>query len=255
MLGDSLTVATYDTGGAEIVEAWGINSDHALDIAWYYTRPESTHDTTYGLRVFAPALYPGGAGTVGAHNLLPGPLEVPVFKADTPSIKTTSTAADDVILSYLTRYDNLPGATGSIFANWQQVQALRKSNVSIYVNPTGSSTPGVYGVARAFTADDNRWIAGTWYALVGFTFKVPFTTVAFKGPENSFIRTGAPGGVVFSDRTPFWFAELSSRLNVPLIPCFQGTNAALWTAEVADGEVSTAPALSLNCVQLVGPPS
>src|SRR5882672_5956300 len=127
--GDSLSVASYLDGGARIIEAWGIDSDAVCEGEWIYTRPDSTHDQQNGFRFEIPSLVLGGAGTNGAFNILPGALEIPVFLNDAATIKVTTSAADDVLVSWVTEYDDLPGVGQAQFASWEQVKALRKSNV------------------------------------------------------------------------------------------------------------------------------
>src|SRR5438309_11853079 len=74
--GDSLSVASYDTGGARVIEAWAIDSDSAGEGEWIYTRPEATHDQQNGYRFEVPGVALGGAATNAAFNVLPGALEI-----------------------------------------------------------------------------------------------------------------------------------------------------------------------------------
>src|SRR5439155_429922 len=73
---DSLSVANYDApadrAGARVLEMWGIDSASVAEIAVTLSRQQSVNDQTRGVRFNIPALIPGGAGTVGSHNMLPG---------------------------------------------------------------------------------------------------------------------------------------------------------------------------------------
>src|SRR5205807_6311737 len=120
--GDSLAVSNFVNGGARIVKMWGIDSDSVAEIALTDSRFDSVHDPQYGVRLNMPALIPGGAAVVGSHDLLDSPATIPVFAGDTLAFTVTSAAADDVIVTYLTEYDDLPGTFGQ-FATWEQVQA------------------------------------------------------------------------------------------------------------------------------------
>lgn len=249
--GDSLTISQFTEGGARMTEAWAIDSDSACEFSYYFTRPESTFDQNYGIRAQVPALYPGGAAAVGAHQLLPGEAHVPVYSGDTLTVKASCTAADDLVFSYTVEYDNLPGAQ-MLFATWQQVQGLRTSQFGNYVNPTGG-TAGVYGTGRALTADDNRFHADRWYALLGFSVTTPFTTLALSGPPLSGFKIGAPAGVLGLD-TAWYFVEKAKLTGKPAIPCFGQADAANMNVFVADGEASTAPKIDFHYYELAHKP-
>src|SRR5262249_38630765 len=130
--GDSLTVANFDTGTAKVAEAWVIDSASVGEISIVYTRPQSTHDQNRGLRASIAALVPGGAGNVGAHQVLPGYGYIDVYKSDTLTLTVSGTAADAVVFSWQTLYDDLPGVS-SVMASWDQIQALQVSAVGVCV--------------------------------------------------------------------------------------------------------------------------
>src|SRR5574340_1660953 len=122
---DSLNIAVFTNGGARVVNMWGIDSDSVAELEVISTRPESTHDQLHGIRFEIASLLPGGAAAVAGHNLLGGHGGFNCFAGDTLTLTVTSTAADDVLVSYNLEYDDLPGVQGT-FAHWDQVQALRK---------------------------------------------------------------------------------------------------------------------------------
>src|SRR5262249_18032824 len=158
--------ANFNTGAAKITEAWGMDSTSVAEVQFVYTRPEATHDQQHGFRAMIPALTPGGAGNVAATNILPGLVTVDLYKSDTLTLSASTTAADNILVSYQVLYDDLPGAA-AVMGTWDQVQALQKSIVGINVNAVGSATRGAYGAQRAFNADDDRLHANTWYAILG----------------------------------------------------------------------------------------
>jgi len=249
---DSLAVANYDTGGARIVEMWGIDSAHAMEGEIFYTRPESTHDQQHGLRFQVPSLFPGGAGQVAAHNVLPGYGTVNLYKSDQPTLLVTGTAADAVLLSWVTEYDDLPGVS-AVMADWTTVQALRLSTVGIFCNAVASATKGAYGAARAINADDPRLHADTWYAILGVSVQTPVCTISLLGPDWGGQRIGLPAGVLGLDMTT-WFIDQSVKWNKPLIPCFNSNNAANVLVQVADSAASTAPNIDFLLYELTGKP-
>ncbi len=251
--GDSLNVASYNTGGARIGEMWGIDSDSVAEGELIYTRPDSTHDQQNGYRFEIPALALGGAASNAAFNILPGGFDIPVFVNDTASVKVTSTAGDDVLVSWLTEYDDLPGVGDAQFASWAQIQNLRKSNVGMNQLPVASGTPGAYGATRALNADDSRYHANSWYALLGCTVQTQVTTISLTGPPWGGQRIGLPAGALFLNSNTY-FIEQSLKRGKPLIPFFHQADAGNILCQVADGEASTSPKVDWNMIELTQKP-
>lgn len=252
LTGDSLSVASYQSGGARVIEAWGIDSDSAAEGEWIYTRPDSTHDQQNGFRFQIPALALGGVGTNAAFNILPGDLEIPVFLNDAATIKVSTTAADDVVISWLTEYDDLPGVGVAQFAGWEQVQALRKSNLGLNNLPV-AGTVGVYGADRAINADDTRLHANTYYAILGCTVQTQVTTIALRGPAWGGQRIGLPSGALYLNSN-MWFVDQTQKRGKPLIPYFHSADASNVLINVVDGEASTSPKVDWNLIELTGKP-
>jgi hypothetical protein len=250
--GDSLAVANFNTGSAKVLEAWAIDSDSVAEGEWIYTRPESTHDQQRGLRFGVPALIPGGAAVVAAHNILAGYGTIDLYKSDVATLTFTSTAADDLLMSWITLYDDLPGVQG-VFSSWAQIQAMQKSAVGIQVTAVASATPGAYGAQRAFNADDDRLHANTWYAILGATTQTVCTTLSLLGPDWGGQRVGLPMGAL-DTATPSWFVDQSEKWHLPMIPCFNSNNKGNVLVQIADGEASTSPKIDFFLYELTGMP-
>lgn len=250
--GDSLSVANFDSGGARILEAWAIDSDSVAELQVIYTRPESTHDQAHGLRAMIPALTPGGAAAIGAHNILPGVVTVDLFKSDVATVQVSGTAADDVLYSWITEYDDLPGVS-AVMANWAQIQALQLSAVGIRCDAVASATPGAYGASRALNADDDRLHANTWYAILGCSVQTQVTTIGLTGPDWGGQRIGLPSGAL-DLRSNTWFVDQAIKWNKPLIPCFNSNNKGNVLTVVADGEASTSPKIDWFLYELTAKP-
>ena len=253
---DSLSVANYiaadeNLAAARIVEMWGIDDAHPCEVSWRYTRPTSTHDQEYGLRSNIPAAALGGAGTNAAFNFLDGFGTVPLFKSDTPTVAVTDTSEDVVIVSWLTEYDNLPGAAG-VFVSPQYVQANRKSTAGFYVNPEASGTLGAYGTSVGIASSDNRYHANTWYAILGWTVRIQFTTISFVGPDFGGQRIGGPvASLSLNSSTFFW--DLSLKWGKGLIPCWNSNNFGNTYVVACDAESETAPKVDLLMYELTTP--
>jgi hypothetical protein len=251
---DSTTVNYFSNGRAKILDMWGIDSDSVAELEVISTKPESTHDQSHGVRFSIPSLVPGGAASVAGHNLLGGYGSIQVFPSDTLTFTVTSTAADDVLVSYNTLYDDLPGiGSTSTFITPSQAESLRKSTVGIRVSAVASGTPGAYGTARAFNADDDRLHGLTWYAIMGWTVQTQVTTVTLTGPDWGGQRIGGPAGVLTLDNSA-WFADQSVKWNMPLIPVFNSSNKTNIFVTVADGEASTSPQIDFLLYELTGSP-
>lgn len=250
--GDSTAIANYGAGGARILEAWTMDSASVAEIRMRATRPESTHDLQQGVRFMLHSTTPGGAGKQGALLLFPGYPTVPVFKSDTITIDVSGTAADNVAVSYLTQYDDLPGVKGQ-FASWPQIQALHKSTVGIRCDAVASGTAGAYGATRAINADDDRLHADTYYAILGCTVQTPVVTVAMQGPAWGGQRFGMPGDSLQQD-TSTWFVKQSVFFNTPMIPWFSSNDKANVLLSVVDTTASTSPKIDLLMYELLSAP-
>jgi hypothetical protein len=231
---------------------WGIDSDSVAEIAVTLTRQQSVNDQTRGVKFNIPSLIPGGAASVGSHTMLGGLTTIPLYVQDTFAFTCTTTAADDVLVSWNTLYDDLPGSQ-AVLASWDQVQALRYTTLGLTCNAVASGTPGLYGTARAMNADDTRMIANTWYAILGISVQTVATTVAFSGPDWGGWKIGMPAGALTVDSTSY-FVDQTLRWGVPLIPCFNSANAGNTNLFVADGEASTSPKIDVLMYALTGKP-
>lgn len=250
---DSLTVQTFTNGGARITGMWGIDSANVAELALLSNRAETTHDPQFGIRFNIPANVGGTAGNPAAAPLLVAPHQIPVFPTDTFTMSVTSTTADSVIVSWLTEYDNLPGVSAN-FTDYNRAMSLRTSNIGVRVIPVASATKGAYGTARAANADDTRWTASRWYALLGFTVQIPVTTVSFRYSGWGNQRFGCSAGMPFLNTDNF-FLDLSQRSGKPLIPCFSGADVGNVLLEVADDAASTSPKVDMLCIECSDNPS
>src|SRR5215469_1132255 len=250
---DSLSVANFSDGEANLIEFWGNDSTSVMEVQMIYTRPQSTHDQSHGLRVQNASLLAGTAAKVGAQEYLPGKVGFQLYKSDTATIQVTSTAADNVMVSYNILYDDLPGAAG-VFISPAQADALQNSIVGINVAAQTSGTRGAYGTSRAFNADDARLHANTWYAIVGYTLQTPICTVGLIGPDWGGQRIGGPGDPL-TFRTGSWFFDQSDRWGKPLVPCFNSNNVGNVLVTLADVAASATPGLDFILYELTQPPN
>lgn len=251
--GDSLSIPNLQSGKGRILKMWGIDSDSVAEIALTATRVDSIHDPQYGVRFNIPALALGGAATNASFPMIEPPNYLDVFTGDTLTFTCTTTAADDVVVSWLTMYDDLPGAAAK-FATWESIRASRFTEIGVRCAPVASATPGAYGTTRAINADDARWTGGKWYAILGWTVQTQVTTIAFTGPMWANLRLGGPAGSLTLGTDNF-FVQLAEMFNAPLIPVFNGYDAGSVLLTVADGEASTSPKVDVIAIECNSDPS
>ena len=250
---DSLSVANFNTGQAQLLEMWGNDSTSVMEGQIIYTRPQSTHDQSHGFRFQNASLLAGQAAKVGAQEYLPGNVGFNVYKSDTATIQVTSTASDNCAVSYNILYDDLPGAS-AVFIGPNQATTLQNSIVGINVAAQSSSTRGAYGATRAFNADDARLHANTWYCIAGYTLQTPVMTVSLIGPDWGGQRIGGPGDPL-TFRTGSWFFDQSQKWNLPLVPCFNSNNVGNVLVAIADVAAQSTPGLDFTLYELIGVPS
>src|SRR6266566_1636541 len=100
---------TANSGDSLVLEAWAIDNASVLEISWVFTRPESTHDQQRGIRRMLPGTTYGAVAARGALPVLAGDETINLFKSDTGTITVSGTASDNVVMSYVIEYDDLPG--------------------------------------------------------------------------------------------------------------------------------------------------
>jgi hypothetical protein len=249
---DSLGIPLTNDSNNHIFKMWGDDSAHVMELALTDNRTDSIHDPTFGVRQNFAALAPGSAGTNGSHTTLGGETNIQVFPGDTLTMTVTTTASDAALVSWLTRYNDLPGVSGQ-FARWEQVNAMRDTVIGVRCIPVGSGTAGLYGTARAINADDARWTGGKFYAILGWTQQLICTTVAFSGQAWGNNRIGGPGGVLTLDTTNY-FVDLYHETGVPCIPVFNGYDASNVFLEVASSVASASPKVDVWAYELSGNP-
>lgn len=250
--GDTLAIPLTNDFQNYIFKMWGSDSAHVMELALTATRADSIHDPTFGVRQNFAALVPGGAGNVGSHTTLSGPSNIQVFPGDQLTMTVTTTAADAVLVSWLTQYNALPGAAGN-FATWEQIQGLRDTTIGVRVAPVASGTAGLYGAARAINADDPRWTGGKFYAILGWTVQTVCTTIAFSGTAWSNFKVGGPAGALTLDTTNY-FVDLYKATGIPCIPVFNGFDASNVFLFAADDTASASPKVDVWAYELSASP-
>lgn len=233
--GDSLTIANYREGTrATIDEVWAGDS---ANVAQYDIRSPRFHDNVRGLR-FTQQFNPTTSVADGNPQvLMPGVARQPIYKSDTLVAEVNATAANNVNLGVLISYEDLPGSAARL-ASWGEIEPRIQNFVGILCNATAGAT-GDWGTTRAFNADDDRLIADTDYAVLGYHTQVPLTGIAILGPDTGNYRIGGPGSWN-QEMTSHWFVLLSARYGEPYIPIISSNNKAVTSVQAFDCSGATA---------------
>src|SRR6266403_3643061 len=152
---DSATFFNVPQGsGPFLAEIWATDNLHACEVSITASR---FHDQTFGIRGSVTS----GAATAPVNRAVcisPIGVDQPIFPSDILSVQTNGTASDDVIVTLLIYYPNLPGIDARL-ATAAYVRQHTKNLVGINCNLTPGD--GVAGTAVALNAADNRLHANT----------------------------------------------------------------------------------------------
>jgi hypothetical protein len=241
---DSATFFNVPQGSmAYLAEAWAVDNLHACEISITASR---FHDQVYGIR---------GAVTSGAtapvNRSVPISsigIDQPIFPSDVLSVQANGTASDDVIVTLLIYYQDIPGIKARL-ATYDYVKSNTKNVVGINTNLTPGD--GVAGTAVALNAADNRLHANTDYALLGFTSSLAFASLTVSGVDTGNLKVGGP---VLGDpgHDAQMYVDYARAYNAPLIPIINSNNAGSTTL-VGCGTDVGATVVDVILAELDGP--
>lgn len=245
---DSLTLRFLDANAdIRLLEAWGGNNATKCDFS---IRSPLLHDNTRGIR-FAHMFNPTASGADGNPQMYMSPYEFQKYRpSDTLTVEVNGTASDDVTFTQLVYYEG-PGVPDTRLIGYEECMSRAVNLLGIRVSPSPHATTSTYGTSEAINADDDRLKANTWYALIGATTDLPFTTLTIKGPETMNLRVPMPGH--WNEQlTAGWFLELARRFQKRMIPTFNANNKANIFLEAATAGGGGAPLTCLKLVELSG---
>ena len=200
-----------------VAELWAAMSGHAAEISVTASR---WHDQTYGIRGEVTS----GAATApinSATSLSPIGVDQPIFPSDVLSVQVTGTANDEVVITLVVYYHDLPGISARL-ATYDYVKQNTKNLVGI--NATLTSGTAVPGTAVALNAADNRLHANTDYALLGFSSTLTCASLTVQGIDTGNLRVGGPL-ICQGDHDSNMFVNYARSYNAPLIPIINSNNA------------------------------
>lgn len=245
--GQSGTVRSYvDGSAAYIEEVWGAGLAHAFQLS---IKSPRMADQTKGILLAGSSLNAAASADIfNPQSLLPGFLTQRVYSTDILTVTANGTASDTFVGVMNLRYQNLGGIDARL-ATWEQVNPNIRNLVGILVQPTASSTKGLYGTAVALNSVDDRLWADTDYALLGFQSSVPLTSIGITGVDTGNLTIGSPGFWNQRDGADY-FVQASKTFGTAHIPVFNSNNKGGIFIKTADVAGATAANVTLVFAQL-----
>jgi hypothetical protein len=243
--GDSFTFQNVPQDSeAFLAEVWAVDDASPMEVSLKASR---FHDQQFGIRMEAPdgsTLAPASRSV----NILPGGIAQPIFPSDVLDVQVSGTAADNVNLTFLLYYANLPGIDARL-ARYEYVTQNLKNLVGINVPLTPGT--GDWGAGAALNSADNRLHANTDYAVLGFTSSIPCSAVALSGVDTGNQRVGGP---VLGDaeHDAELFINLGRKFDAALIPVINSNNAGAVILQAASPS-GTAVGIDVMLAELKSP--
>lgn len=211
--GNSSTVRNCpDTKMVKLLEAW---TDKQTAGAFRIRSPK-LHDNVQGIRLADVASIVQG--------LLPSVSAQRLYPQDTLTLEVTGsgTAGDIETACMLIYYEDLPGSNAR-FIDRAEVQR-RAVNMFTVENTIALGTAGGYSGEEAINAEFDLFKANTDYALLGYNVAVECACVRWRGADVGNYGLGGPGSEDLKPQTKDWFARISEKHGLPLIPVFNSAN-------------------------------
>ncbi len=156
--------------------------------------------------------------------LLPYFFNQPLFPNDalTVEISAPDAAGDVETISFLTYYDDLPGAEAHLIT----AEELRRRMVEIHPieSTIALGVAGGYSGQEAINAEFDFLKANREYALLGYMVTVECATVRWVGADVGNLGVGGPGDELGRDFTRTWFLDLAESTGLATIPVFNANN-------------------------------
>jgi hypothetical protein len=240
--GDSATFFNVPQGSqAFLAEVWAVNNASPMDLSLVASR---FHDQQSGVVYKVPdgaTLAPPERPT-----LLSSPgIDQPIFPSDVLTVQVDGTAADDVNVTLVYYYRDIPGIAARL-ARYDTVKSLAGNQVGIRSSLTAGT--GNWGASVALNASDNRLHANRDYAILGFTAEAPLAAVGISGIDLGNLRAGGP---VLADggHDGSLFVDYAEAYNEALIPVINSNNAGNTLLQAAHTDADTVP-ITINMVEL-----
>jgi hypothetical protein len=208
--GDSGTIRNFaGTDRALLVELFRQGATEGL----VAVRSALLHDAVRGIQ-YTPSETPSAI-------LVPRRLNQPLRPQDTLSAFLGGGAAEVDMGGMQVMYTNLPGVNARLHM-WSDLEALIQYVKIVEVDFNTAATAGQWQ-DTVITTTENLLHANTDYAVLGYIVDVACCLFGVKGVDTGNLRVCGPG-VLRSEVTSQYFAQLSDDTGLPTIPVINSAN-------------------------------
>jgi hypothetical protein len=176
---------------------------------------------------------------------------------DALQMSLLSTAAGAIDAAAVTiMYDDVNGSSANLI-DYKTLLKLGKGYLTSVTNTFALGATTGWGGATAFNAAGvlQALKANTWYAILGANVNsVAVACIGIRGIDTGNVRVGIPGCSVEQNITRTYFMNLSKKMFLPVIPCFNSANMGNTFVDVLDHNVGYAGRVSIALAELSGKP-
>lgn len=236
--GNSLTVRNATEGSKiKLLSAWSY-----LQVAGHVRiRSPLMHDNVQGIRFVAsagnivPSFSPQGGQTLQSQDTL-----------IVESSGSSSPGATE-LQGLLLYYENLPGVVANLITRQEVMErAVNYMTVSMSIAPTAA---GQWSGERLFTAAYDLTKTQRDYAIYGYNVATNCGSVRIRGVDVGNLGVGGPG-TQDHKVTSEWFADMSQRHNLPLVPVINSSNKSTVFVDIVQNEVLSSVWVDLFLAEL-----
>jgi hypothetical protein len=200
------------------------------------------HDNVRNIAFNNVANLPINVIPMGARQMMKGNDLMTVVQAG------SATAGDVELFSALIAYPDIGGGS-DMFISYEDYASQVEELVTVQDTVT-ATVAATYSGARAMNAVTTSLKAGRKYAILGGFAGIACQAITVRGVDLGNQRVAIPGNPTSQAETRDFFVRLAAWHDMPVIPCFNGTNAAGTFIECLTDENLTAVPFTLNLALL-----
>lgn len=218
--GDSNTFQDFTPGSAAyLADVRAVDDASPCEVSLIASR---FHDQIEGIAGWVP-----DGSTLAPPNRMtaisPPGIDQPIYPSDVMKVRVLGTAADNVNLSALVYYSDLPGISAKLRTAAQVRQNTRNIvGVDVTVDPS-SLAQGDWSSGVSISAAGRRLDAGRKYAICGFTSAVPLAMVGVRSFETGNLRVGGPV-IGDGEKDAGLILDVADYYGTALVPVVAGDN-------------------------------
>lgn len=233
--GDSATFQNVPQGSAPyLADVGGVDDASPCEVSLIASR---FHDQILGLAGWLPdgsTLAPPNRWT----SISPPGFDQPIYPSDVLTVQVKGTAGDNVNVTFMVYYPDLPGIAAQLRTS-DAVKAATRNLIGVDVALDASSNAqGDWSTAVSLSAAGRRLDAGKYYAILGFTAQEPLAAVGIQSFETGNIRIGGPC-LADGAHDSSLLADVAEYYNAALIPVVAGNNQDSVLIQCADPAATT----------------